>query len=843
MYSSLFSVSNFAAAAELMPILAKIPPNGNPELYEELREQGQGPSRAEGAAIVNMMSEFKLTSEKIYHINLPKLDAAHSLLADRQHPRYCSLFEIASALLPTNSDSGNDLSPPALYAVHTALLRQHFCFHPLSPSRYCHRRDHIFEVTPLNRVDVIDRVVAMTRSYVERISADSQGPMQEENLARFEDFILAARKAVLNNRACQSADSSSIPDKPVSESFDPVAWSTSSKEIISFIEWWASYDLFTTGSRFQSYGPIILRALDLYEGLALDRATAWRFLQEIGFIPAWEIPSRYSVRFPQTAIVRGGGLSRPAPENLNESIRTDIAVDARKDLADGIVYCIDGPDTTIVDDGISLEKTDDPEKFWIHVHTADPASIILPGSSLSKFLELIPETIYLPGHFQAMLPSEVGEDDSADYRSESIAKGFSLHAGAPALTFSGLVNTSGDLLDYKVEPSIINNVKYLDPEDVSRFCNEPPPRSVRTDYLAVGKHPDTPAAASERNMISTDNLDEVAKNDLQTLYRLSGAVKNRRLERGAWPYFFPRPSVSVRFGKAPDGVEVSQESAVSLADPYIEVSYGSSTGCSVVSNSMVLAGEVAARWCSSRGIPVPYRRDLKTAQNFSAAFEYATKEIYPLIEKGLEPTSSHREELLGLTGGVEIATQPGPYFILGIDMYAKATSPLRRFADLILHWQVHAALAHERKVGRRLDPSVDSLDEILPFPHAELSELLPVLEMREKMCRTVGRGVKDWVLQALSRARLYGDKMPRTFTFTVQSRLVNGAYGTIDFFDLQAAIDIDGLNGISLIRDLKIGDKFEVELRDISVHSQDIYVSAIRKLDSPGQGDGGSIIP
>ena len=534
-----------------MPILAKIPPNGNPELYEKLREQGQGPSRAEGAAVVNLMSQFKLTSEQIYHINLPKLDAAHSLLADRQHPRYCSLFEIAGALLPTNSDSGNDLSPPALYAVHTALLRQHFCFHPLSPSRYCHRRDHIFEVAPLTRVDVIDRVVGMTRSYVERITADSQGPMQEERLAHFEDFILAARKVVLNNRSCQSEDSSSISDKPASERFDPVAWSTSSKEIISFIEWWASYNLFTTGSRFQSYGPIILRALDLYKGLALDRATAWRFLQEIGYIPAWEIPSRYRVRFPQTAIVRGGGLSRPAPGSLNESIRTDVAVDARKDLADGIVYCIDAPDTRIIDDGISLEKTDDSEKFWIHVHTADPASIILPGSSLSKFLELIPETIYLPGHFQAMLPSEVGEDDSADYRSESIAKDFSLHAGAPALTFSALVNTSGDLLDYKVEPSIINNVKYLDPEDVSRFCNEPPPRTVRTDYLAVGKHPDTPAAVPERSMISTDNLDEVAKTDMQTLYRLSEAVKHRRLERGAWPYFFPRPTVSVRVRRGP----------------------------------------------------------------------------------------------------------------------------------------------------------------------------------------------------------------------------------------------------------------------------------------------------
>jgi exoribonuclease II len=37
--------------------------------------------------------------------------------------------------------------------------------------------------------------------------------------------------------------------------------------------------------------------------------------------------------------------------------------------------------------------------------------------------------------------------------------------------------------------------------------------------------------------------------------------------------------------------------------------------------------------------------------------------------------------------------EPGPHFGLGLSAYARATSPLRRYADLLVHQQVRAVLA------------------------------------------------------------------------------------------------------------------------------------------------------
>ncbi|MGD2019936.1 MAG: RNB domain-containing ribonuclease, partial [Thiohalocapsa sp.] len=38
------------------------------------------------------------------------------------------------------------------------------------------------------------------------------------------------------------------------------------------------------------------------------------------------------------------------------------------------------------------------------------------------------------------------------------------------------------------------------------------------------------------------------------------------------------------------------------------------------------------------------------------------------------------------------SVEPGPHFGLGLDAYARATSPLRRYADLLVHQQLRAAL-------------------------------------------------------------------------------------------------------------------------------------------------------
>ncbi|EHK45206.1 hypothetical protein TRIATDRAFT_221436 [Trichoderma atroviride IMI 206040] len=783
-YSPLFTVAKFATQEELAPVMAKLPRKASIEQFEELRRNEQGPLRDDGSQLIQKMTDFRLKAEAVQKQNLAKLDAVRTFLSTQQQARYLSLFEIADILLPASLKVRGQFPPFALYAVHAALYQNEIGFRPLSPSSDCHRQDHLFEIFPQSHSQIINKVVTMVRDYTEtnmkRLRAPKPHELEETILGK---FILQAREAILESRSRRQWTPHGTLAPGDAMQLPQTEWSPASKDIIAFLEWWASYDLFEPGSKFHGHGALILRALELYDDTVLDQSTAWTFLQEIGIIPPWEIPSRYKVRFPNVTIARGGGLEREVPSNLEESKRPDIAAGFRREHGQSTIFCIDAVSTMVIDDGISLERTDNPDEFWLHVHAADPASSIKPNSELCKYMELIPENIYLPGHFQAMLPSNLSEDDDAkDYASDGLVSQFSLKSGSPALTFSARVNRAGELLDFKVEPSTLGKVVYLDPEDVSKFCKEPTPPP---------------------------------------------AIKSKRLGKGAWPYFFPRPSVSVTLHDTPGEGDGSK---ILPPDPYIKAAYETSTGCSVVSNTMVLAGEIAARWCSSRSIPIPYRRNVKFRHGIDKAFNYATKEIYPLIRKGVEPSGSQRQELARLTGGIEISSQPGSYFLLGLDMYAKATSPLRRFSDLLVHWQIHAALQHERTTQRTIDPETDDLDGILPFSSTQLATTLPLLEVREKMARTVSRGILEWILIALVRAWRFEKTAPRKLRFTVSSRWRQGCIGRVDFFGLNAIMDIEGLNHKALVKDVRVGDQFEVELADVNVHSRRILVKALKYL-------------
>ncbi|KAL7799113.1 hypothetical protein V8C37DRAFT_366612 [Trichoderma ceciliae] len=828
-YSPLFTVARFASQQELAPVMAKLLNKASPEEFEELRRNENGPSRDDGDHLIRKMTDFRLKAEAVHQDNLGKLDAIRTFLSGRQQVSYLSLFEIADILLPAPLKVGGHFPPFALYAVHSALYQNEIGFRPLSPSTDCHRRDHLFEVFPQSHTHIINRVVTMVRDYTEtslkRLRPPNPDELEETALGK---FILQARKIVLASRSRRQWTPHGILAPADGVQLPQPEWSQSSKEIIGFLEWWASYHLFEPGSKFHGHGALILRALQLYDDADLDQSTAWTFLQEIGIIPPWEVPSRYTVRFPEVTIARGGGLVRETPKDVEESKRPDIAAGFRRAHKQSPIFCIDAVSTMVIDDGISLERTDDPDQFWLHVHAADPASSIKPNSDLCKYMELIPENIYLPGHFQAMLPSNSAEEEDAkDYASDGLVNQFSLKSGGPALTFSARVNRAGELLDFKVEPSTLDNVVYLDPKDVSRFCNEPAPPPGPSDSLTVGTPEGNGEPEFNRPMSAAQDLDASSKESLLLLYQLAEAVRNRRLEKGAWPYFFPRPSVSVSFHGTIDEPDTSKALP---PDPYIKAAYETSMGCSVVSNTMVLAGEIAARWCSFRGIPIPYRRDVKSRHGIREAFDYATKEIYPLIRKGIEPSGSQRQELARHTGGIEISSQPGSYFLLGLDMYAKATSPLRRFSDLLVHWQIHAALQHERITQRTINPKTDNLDDILPFSSTQLATTLPLLQLREKMARTVSRGILEWILIALVRAWRFEKTAPRKLRFTVGSRWRQGCIGKVDFFDLNAVMDIEGLNQKVLIKDVRVGDQFEVELADVNVHSRRILVKALQYL-------------
>lgn len=92
----------------------------------------------------------------------------------------------------------------------------------------------------------------------------------------------------------------------------------------------------------------------------------------------------------------------------------------------------------------------------------------------------------------------------------------------------------------------------------------------------------------------------------------------------------------------------------------------------MVTDTMLMAGEAAARFAEAQGIPIPYAiqaspDEIRHPQSMSEAFAY---------RRLFKPSTA--------------SLTHGKHFGLGLDYYARATSPLRRYVDLVVHQQLRA---------------------------------------------------------------------------------------------------------------------------------------------------------
>lgn len=92
----------------------------------------------------------------------------------------------------------------------------------------------------------------------------------------------------------------------------------------------------------------------------------------------------------------------------------------------------------------------------------------------------------------------------------------------------------------------------------------------------------------------------------------------------------------------------------------------------MVTDAMLMAGEAAARYAEAEGIAIPYAtqaspEEIRQPQTMSEAYAY---------RRLFKPSTASLVQ--------------GKHFGLGLDYYARATSPLRRYADLVVHQQLRA---------------------------------------------------------------------------------------------------------------------------------------------------------
>jgi len=151
----------------------------------------------------------------------------------------------------------------------------------------------------------------------------------------------------------------------------------------------------------------------------------------------------------------------------------------------------------------------------------------------------------------------------------------------------------------------------------------------------------------------SERLDE---EPFKTMYHLAQLSEERRMEEEAISIELPEVKIIVQDG------QVSIEPLQPLPSRML------------VSEAMVLAGEAVARFALERGLPFPF-----TTQSPPDTFERPTT----LAEMFAVRKTLKRSQQTSI---------PAPHAGLGLEVYARATSPLRRYLDLVVHQQLRAFL-------------------------------------------------------------------------------------------------------------------------------------------------------
>lgn len=213
-----------------------------------------------------------------------------------------------------------------------------------------------------------------------------------------------------------------------------------------------------------------------------------------------------------------------------------------------------------------------------------------------------------------------------------------------ALSFGVILDQSGGIQEYEIHPSLIKPTYRLTYDDVDEMLQ-----------LGVQNEP-----------------------EIADLAKSSYLRRSWRKDQGAIQIKMPESIIKVQ----------DEEVTIELID--------SSPSRQLVAEMMILAGQIGGKYGTENSLPLPYRGQP-------------------------QPELPPEEELLQLPAGPtrfcairscmprsEMSMSPIRHASLGLDSYVQVTSPIRRYTDLLSHFQIKAHLKGEE----------------LPFSREELQEIV-----------------------------------------------------------------------------------------------------------------------
>lgn len=520
---------------------------------------------------------------------------------------------------------------------------------------------------------------------------------------------------------------------------------------INFVADWVKSPDSALKSPHDIYAPTILKALGCYkEDTFADKSLATRFLKQVGMLKPWD-----NLFLIQNASLVDEFLwsdrARESQQQLDGYAtaflegQTDGAGFYARDPCDSLrhdfgrlpVYTVDDPLAKEIDDGVSIERIPGSnDACWLHIHIADPTAFIPPDHPMQPLIQQRVQTLYMPEMHVSMLPRVLGElKFSLGETAHTLRDGSQY-----AFSFSAKLDTrNGSILDWHVRPSVVHKVHKIYYDDLDKLL-EPLAPVMSDPHLDLNNsfvHPHD--AAQQQPANTTTTVPKEAEKDLIDIYKLIRTHQLARIRNGSLNFIRPSPIISL--DDAPIDLpryDFNGKPRYATKLPTLRVSLDRSAispARQMVAETMILGGRVVSQCARENGLYLPHRTQTWRPEDDAALRQEMMDARDP--ETGMVSMQQMLNYMSILPPAMATTTAGLPHVLMGIpDGYVKATSPLRRYMDMLVHWQLKAHV----------------LGTKAPFDNDTLMTLVPRLEAREKrLMAWQQRSITCWVQQLVSR--------------------------------------------------------------------------------------------
>lgn len=496
---------------------------------------------------------------------------------------------------------------------------------------------------------------------------------------RINSFLEKAREIIASRPRSSPSTSSEITVVP----HPKITFSEDDMAIIEFMRNFLRVKRSIQTDPHKSSVYTIMRWLGLYPNETLSEDLVHRFLIEIGALSPWAELRKYGAHRETSPVIMGAlkkGVTAPGCPSPDEFYAQDIVAHLRHDFGDTPVYVIDDATAEELDDGLSIEPDTTTEGcYWVHVHIADPTSLLHPLHTASKKARELNCTQYFVAGTEPMLPSEVVRGISLGSTAEELK----------TLTFSFKVDESGEAIDYAVRAGIVRNVQVMTYTEVNELIGSPSTERYKYPFgRPENAVPPPPTTQFEARHVE----------NLRALNEVRRRLAKWALQKNTFSMNSEDVAITLENKRLPD---ITDHTRPHFFDGVPAMSYAVSSGSltlahRVVAESMKMASRVASRFFRDRDIPA-LRRSLSPP--LVASPEAMREVLSKRNEHGEVPMLKVFHTGITMPSG-RYTLEPKGHWSMAIpdgEGYVRVTSPLRRFADLLHHWQIKYALLETKE--------------------------------------------------------------------------------------------------------------------------------------------------